>query len=156
MSEPTKTMCECQPESFPFQCARHKMRKSQQWLGECRTSVDIFNLWEQGRGPGQVPLPGLLQRVWNLTSSVADFVADGCQRVSQEDYSARLAVCNTCAERQECVCRKCGCWMPMKAAWRSAACPLNLWNSNQTHATDIVVASAESPRVVNAATDGNS
>lgn len=47
------TACACQPAEFPFRCDRHDCEKVEHWHHLCQTREDYFQLWEQGRGPGQ-------------------------------------------------------------------------------------------------------
>jgi hypothetical protein len=44
------TGCECEQ---PGWCPRHQCEKTEHWHMLCRTQRDYFQLWEQGRGPGQ-------------------------------------------------------------------------------------------------------
>ncbi len=45
------------------------------------------------------------------------------QRASAEEYERRLAVCVRCAELVGGTCRKCGCYVELRAAKKSAVCP---------------------------------
>jgi hypothetical protein len=78
----------------------------------------------QSQPPGP---PSLASRAWNLAAAVAAFVADGCQTVERETYEQRLRTCDTCDQRQEDFCLKCGCYLPIKAKWRLTQCPLGKW-----------------------------
>lgn len=44
------TACECDE---PGWCQRHRCRKPRRWFELCRTRPDLFQAWEQGRGPFQ-------------------------------------------------------------------------------------------------------
>jgi len=44
--------------------------------------------------------PPLRRQAWNLARSLADFVADGCKTVSEEDYRRRLEICDGCDRRR--------------------------------------------------------
>lgn len=46
--------CSCQPTHFPFTCLRHRCRKTAHWHFLCQTRDDYRQLWEEGRGPGQL------------------------------------------------------------------------------------------------------
>jgi hypothetical protein len=48
------TPCECSGPGF---CPRHHCEKTPHWHYLCQTRADYFQLWEEGRGPGQ-NLPG--------------------------------------------------------------------------------------------------
>lgn len=49
MSEP----CVCQPDMFPFFCARHRCEKTEHFLHLCRDREDYRRLWDEDRGPLQ-------------------------------------------------------------------------------------------------------
>jgi hypothetical protein len=108
----------------------------------CRERPGYFELWEQGRGPGQsIPPasgnappaanPGIMQRVWNLAAAAAAFVVDGCHTVSTAEYVQRLQICDGCDRRRRTKCLQCGCYLPLKAQLRAVACPLNKWPEPQ-------------------------
>jgi len=152
--------CECNGPGF---CQRHKCNKTAHWFHLCQTRPDYFQLWEQGRGPGQstnaqpVTSPTLFQKFWNLTQAVTAFVADGCKTVDQVEYARRLAVCESCEQRHENVCLACGCYLSLKAGARAMDCPLGRWappeppgktpskepmersNENEAQATETVI-----------------
>jgi hypothetical protein len=73
--------------------------------------------------------PNVAQRAWNLATSIAVFVADGCRTVDSPEYAERLGICNQCVERHESICKACGCYLPIKAGWRVMECPLGKWRS---------------------------
>jgi len=75
--------------------------------------------------------PSLPRQAWNLTTSLASFVADGCKTVTKEEYQRRLEVCDACDERRENRCRKCGCYLTLKARGRAFRCPLDKWPTPQ-------------------------
>ena len=45
------------------------------------------------------------------------------QKAAPEEYSRRLALCGACNELVSGTCRKCGCYVELRAAKRSAVCP---------------------------------
>jgi hypothetical protein len=71
--------------------------------------------------------PPLAQQMWNLARSLADFVADGCKTVDEEQYRQRLEICDACRYRRDNRCMKCGCFLSMKARGRAFKCPVRLW-----------------------------
>lgn len=66
-------------------------------------------------------------RPWNLVKSLADFVADGCKTLTQEQYRERLVVCTHCDQRRDNTCNICGCYLSLKARGRAFKCPLDKW-----------------------------
>ena len=149
MSDQSITPCECQPTAFPFACPRHGCRKTAHWHNLCRTRSDYFELWEQSRGPGQsLPdaagggygtAPGIAAQAWNLATSIAAFIADGCHTVDEAEHARRLAVCDVCDQRRDNVCLACGCILALKARGRAMQCPLGKWAA-------LEAASCRSPR----------
>lgn len=71
--------------------------------------------------------PSLLRRAWNLTTSLASFVADGLRTVTKEEYEQRLSICDSCPERKDDKCLHCGCRLSLKARGRAFDCPLDKW-----------------------------
>ncbi len=71
--------------------------------------------------------PPLHQQAWNLAKSLADFVADGCQTLSEEQYRRRLEICDACELRRGNRCTKCGCRLSLKARGRAFQCPMGKW-----------------------------
>ncbi len=90
---------------------------------------------EAGEPKGAARMPSLAQQAWNLASSLADFVADGCRTVSPEDYQQRLEICDGCDQRRDNRCLKCGCRLQLKARGRAFRCPLGKWPPIQDPAT---------------------
>lgn len=45
------------------------------------------------------------------------------QKAAPEEYSRRLALCEACDELVSGTCRKCGCYVELRAAKKSAGCP---------------------------------
>lgn len=45
------------------------------------------------------------------------------QKADPEEYARRLSLCGGCDELISGTCRKCGCYVELRAAKRSASCP---------------------------------
>ena len=129
------TGCTCNQPGF---CQRHKLHKSEWWHHLCRTHQGYFQAWEEGHGPGQgivkanathvaSGMPSLGSQAWNLTKSLALFVADVCRLVSSEEYARRLGICDGCELRYGTRCRMCGCTLVLKAKGRRWHCPIKKW-----------------------------
>lgn len=71
----------------------------------------------------------MLRRGLNLTKAVVRHVADGAKVVSDDEYRIRLETCDTCDRRrpEDSMCLECGCYLKIKAKWRSEDCPLKKW-----------------------------
>ena len=50
-------------------------------------------------------------------------------RASEELYTHRLDICDTCPSLIQLTqqCKECGCIMPLKAKLKDATCPLGKW-----------------------------
>ena len=49
-------------------------------------------------------------------------------RVEEEVYEARLAVCRECDRLIDATCQACGCYVELRAAIRHGRCPYKKWN----------------------------
>lgn len=92
--------------------------------------------------------PGVGQQAKNLFGSVSNFIKSGMHIAEESIYQKRLEVCNNCewfdheAER----CRKCGCFVKIKARLMSDKCPLNKWDQPENpkdSQADIVFTTSE-------------
>ena len=72
-------------------------------------------------------MPAMHTRAWNLTKSLAAFVADGLRTVTDSQYAERLNICDRCSERRDNFCVQCGCYLAWKAMGRAFQCPLRKW-----------------------------
>jgi len=58
----TQTGCTCpDPDGNLFWCDRHQCQKTAHWWELCRTQPAYFQVWEEGKGPGQGHLQERLQ-----------------------------------------------------------------------------------------------
>ena len=48
-------------------------------------------------------------------------------RVSEDIYSKRLAVCKECDYLSEGTCNACGCYVELRAAMKPGKCPYSKW-----------------------------
>src|SRR5262249_7612148 len=89
--------------------------------------------------------PGLFRKLVNLAKATVRATATGFQRVSEETFQERLAICQACpflkmkghpAFGGEGVCGKCGCGVSNddkailnKLVWASEYCPEGKWGA---------------------------
>lgn len=76
---------------------------------------------------GLPPRPSLLRKALNLAGALVRHAADGLARVGDDEYAARLVICDHCEQKEGTTCRACGCVLALKASWRSEGCPLGKW-----------------------------
>jgi hypothetical protein len=106
---------------------RRFLRKHPEWSVIYHT-VDQYGLTAISRDPADKPnLPGVLTLAANFAAAVAAHVADGTAKVSKEDLEARLQVCTLCEQRRDNRCSACGCYVEVKAGWRTSDCPIGKW-----------------------------
>lgn len=77
------------------------------------------------------PLPSLAHQVVNFAAAQIRHALDGRAKLDAGQTAARLAVCETCdqfrsADRR-CAAAGCGCFVDLKATYRSERCPLGRW-----------------------------
>lgn len=90
-------------------------------------------------GPPPPPreLPPLSERVSNFFKSAASHVAAGMPRATDEQISARYAICQTCEFLLNGACSKCGCPVVRerqfisKLSWAGEKCPVGKWGPVQ-------------------------
>lgn len=134
------TPCECQN---PGWCERHQCLKPEPLFHRCRRDLDMFQAWEEGRGPcfpvrdeskGNQPsteMPSLARRVANFGAATIRHAANGFEEVSDTVQETRLAICRGCpsCDIEQMICREatCGCYLQTKTRWASEYCPRHLW-----------------------------
>jgi hypothetical protein len=74
----TATTCACTGPGF---CTRHQCVKTAHWHHLCQTRADYFQLWEEGRGPGQTLPPPSQPRTdcRHRGAAVREEVCPSCQ-----------------------------------------------------------------------------
>ena len=61
-----------------------------------------------------------------MAASIAEYVAllDESIRTPEDDYRARLTLCQDCPELLSGTCRLCGCYVETRAAKKGQQCPM--------------------------------
>ena len=61
-----------------------------------------------------------------MAASIAEYVAllDESIRTPEDDYRARLPLCQDCPELLSGTCRLCGCYVETRAAKKGQQCPM--------------------------------
>jgi hypothetical protein len=80
-------------------------------------------------GCGDDPLPSPLRQAANAVGAVARHVADGLRAAPPELLAMRLDECAACPRLRphDRKCSACGCYVDLKASWRSEVCPDGHW-----------------------------
>lgn len=106
---------------------RYWLRKNTEW------SVLSHNPANNGltvltREPAEKKsLPGGWKMLGNLMKAVGQHLATGLHAADPELLDARLDTCATCEQRTDARCAVCGCFVEVKASWKSQDCPLAKW-----------------------------
>ena len=75
--------------------------------------------------------PSLMTMVKNFAKDSAQFIAQGAPMCSTEEFEERMSICKSCEHlTEEDKCGLCGCFMPVKAGWKTTECADNpkRWN----------------------------
>jgi hypothetical protein len=71
-----------------------------------------------------------IKRIGNFIEAVKDFIQDDFTQVDDEQYEERLKACEGCKSYFRdyiCMHPACGCFLKVKARWRSQDCPIKRW-----------------------------
>jgi len=144
---PTGQMHVTIPQLQLFRCSRDDCRKNFWSYGpniriRCRhkrggietlvaATKQVFrpgNTTKKRRSPqkSKKQMPPLTTQLKNFAAASAAYVADPTH-VSQEEYDARLKICEPCPFRQDDRCTQCGCHLRAKAVAKAWRCPLFKW-----------------------------
>ncbi len=69
----------------------------------------------------------IVERGFNLLGAVGDFISDGLETCTKEEYESRLKICEPCPKRENNTCTICTCNLKLKAAMKSQHCPIKKW-----------------------------
>ena len=72
--------------------------------------------------------PSIFEQAKNLTKAVGKHAAGGFQKVTIVEYANRLSVCGGCEYEKDGKCSECGCYLKVKAWWKSEDCPKDKWD----------------------------
>lgn len=70
-----------------------------------------------------------LQTAGRFVRAVVRHALDGFTNVSPEEYERRLNICRQCEFFDRMTCRRCGCFLAVKAHWASESCPEEKWQA---------------------------
>jgi hypothetical protein len=79
-----------------------------------------------------LPFPAASTMASSLVSAVGSeikAIAKGKKQLNIEDIKKRFAICESCEffHKPSQRCKKCGCFLKWKTAWRSQKCPIGKW-----------------------------
>lgn len=70
--------------------------------------------------------PSLITMVKNFAKDSAQFIKQGAPMCSTEEFEERMTICKSCKHlTEEDKCGLCGCFMPVKAGWKTTECADN-------------------------------
>lgn len=71
---------------------------------------------------------GLKTRIKNFIKALYKHVKSGFKLVTEKEKERRLSICNECTFKNvDNECSICGCYLPMKTAWKTEHCPEKKW-----------------------------
>jgi len=120
-------------EITPRRCetiVRYQVQPAAAGCGGCGGS------WNSPATPSIVESPALTlgEKAGTFAGAMLDFATD--PRLA--DANARLAICETCDERDGHTCKVCGCYLPIKARAAAWHCPLAKWPGDDADWTPAV------------------
>ena len=76
--------------------------------------------------------PTLIEMAKSAAKAVGEEIVaikNGTTRLTHDEANQRFDVCKQCEFfiKNQSRCLKCGCYMPIKTAWRSQKCPIGKW-----------------------------
>lgn len=71
--------------------------------------------------------PTKAEQAKNFVTAAAQHAFHGFKKCSEDDYQQRWSVCCACEFLHEERCRRCGCFMRLKAYWAEQRCPEKKW-----------------------------
>jgi hypothetical protein len=71
--------------------------------------------------------PSAATMLGNAAGAAVGFAASGFKVADAEERGRRLEICGGCESYDEGRCRKCGCFMSLKARLASSRCPVGKW-----------------------------
>lgn len=103
---------------------------SKKWGPEMCVSPPEEEPLEINKKPPQLPNAG--EMALNFVSAVKSEVrsrVSGAKNVSEDEIKQRLEICSGCEfyHKPSKRCKKCGCFLKWKTAWRSQKCPIGKW-----------------------------
>ena len=106
--------------------------KQEQVSGCCDSPVDEIEAEQAPEQERQVSFPNVQTLALNLASAVGAEVKSrflGNDQIDLEEINRRLAICEGCEffHSPSQRCKKCGCYLKWKTAWRSQKCPVGKW-----------------------------
>ena len=74
--------------------------------------------------------PGTIDKIKSFGKEVVKHYGSGAKKHNDEDYNKRISVCSTCEflDKSRFTCKACGCYLKIKARWKSTSCPKNKWS----------------------------
>lgn len=71
----------------------------------------------------------LMERAKGFIKTTGKHISNGMKNVDDSVYKERLSVCKKCEHLalKQNMCKKCGCYLPIKAKWEVSECPINKW-----------------------------
>lgn len=79
------------------------------------------------RNADKIEYPSAGAMVKSAAKAAADFAASGFKVIDATERERRLDICHACEFFDAGRCRKCGCFMTIKARIAASRCPIGKW-----------------------------
>ena len=76
-------------------------------------------------------MPSFLDKVSSVIKDTKRWIFHGAESVTKEEFMRRTKICNECPHfiHKSNTCGICGCWMEVKAKWKTSECPKRKWGN---------------------------
>lgn len=98
----------------------------------CEAALDEIEVERAFQQEHQLPFPNIRDMALNLAAAVKSEVTSrvsGENQLELDEIKRRYAICEGCEffHSPSKRCKKCGCFLKWKTAWRSQTCPVGKW-----------------------------
>ena len=104
-------------------CKRHNRIHKGKEKEKCLTDSDEAEKYRELIGSKH----STIKKIASLISSATKQIVDGNPQTTDEQYKARLEICQKCIFFKDWKCEVCGCYLTLKARWATQDCPEGKW-----------------------------
>ena len=73
--------------------------------------------------------PSFVDKVKSIVKDTTKYIASGARNTTKDEFLKRAEICDSCVHfiHKTTTCGICGCWMHVKAKWKTSKCPKGKW-----------------------------
>jgi hypothetical protein len=121
--------CDCKVDFWSPCASCPKGKWSPQLCEMTPSEIEIERAFQQKH---ELPFPNIREMALNFATAVKSEIKSKVGKENQltlEEIQKRYSICESCEYFHSASkrCRKCGCFLKWKTAWKSQACPINKW-----------------------------